>query len=385
MPSFSQDLEQTLRNALEAASVRRHENATLEHLLYALTDDPQAGEVMNACGLNVSSLKKTLEEYFDTKLWMLVPGALRKSEDESQTLEERRLDVDISNIPETDPIPTSGFQRVVQRSILHVQASGRDLITGANVLVALFSEKETDAVKFLHQQDFSRLDAVTYISHGVGKGREEALPPSESATTSRAKAPRKLRKRRIFVSYAWGDPSSKAARERDEIVEKLCLEAEAKGIIINRDKQVLRPGDSISFFMKKLGQADRIFVILSDKYLRSSYCMFELSEIWRNARFDNRTFLSRIRVLALDDAKIFEPIDWVNWALYWRGEYEKLDLLAREHGTAVLGNFGHRKLTQMQQFYLNIPDILGSISEIVVPRTLDELKSYGFSDLLDDT
>ena len=113
--------------------------------------------------------------------------------------------------------------------------------------------------------------------------------------------------------------------------------------------------------------------------------MFELSEIWRNARFENRAFLSRIRVLALDDVRIYEPVDWVEWALYWKSEYEKLNSLAKEHGAAVLGNFGHKKLSQMQQFYLNIPDILGSIAEIVVPRTIEDLKSYGLNDLFDDS
>lgn len=383
LPNFSKDLEQTLHNALAEASGRRHEYATLEHLLLALIDDPSASRVMEACGVNIDELKDIVRHYLDNELWALVPGALKEGADDTVPVEERRIEINIDDLPETDPSPTSGFQRTVQRSILHVQGSGRDEVTGANVLVALFSERESYAVYFLQQQDFSRLDAVTYISHGVGN-LPETVSPSAASTHRDAKTPRKVRKGKIFVSYAWGDQSSKAARERDDIVEKLCLEAEAKGIVINRDKRVLRPGDSISFFMRKLGQADRIFVILSDRYLRSAYCMFELSEIWRNARFENRAFLSRIRVLALDDAKIFEPLDWVNWALHWRSEYEKLDSLAREHGTAVLGSFGHKKLAQMQQFYLNIPDILGSISEIVVPRTLDELRSYGFSDLFDD-
>ncbi|SEJ34654.1 ATP-dependent Clp protease ATP-binding subunit ClpA [Sphingomonas sp. OV641] len=146
MPSFASALETTLHKALEAASARRHEYATLEHLLFALVDDEHASQVMTACGVDLGELKTTVAHYLDTEL-----GALKVDQ-------------------QTDPSPTSGFQRVVQRAILHVQSSGRDEVTGANVLVALFSERESYAVYFLQQQDMSRLDAVSYISHGVGKG-----------------------------------------------------------------------------------------------------------------------------------------------------------------------------------------------------------------------
>ncbi|AOH83881.1 ATP-dependent Clp protease ATP-binding subunit ClpA [Sphingomonas panacis] len=146
MPSFASALETTLHKALEAASSRRHEYATLEHLLLALVDDEHASKVMASCGVDLGELKTTVAQYLDTEL--------------------EALKVDTA----TDPSPTSGFQRVVQRAILHVQSSGRDEVTGANVLVALFSERESYAVYFLQQQDMSRLDAVSFISHGVGKG-----------------------------------------------------------------------------------------------------------------------------------------------------------------------------------------------------------------------
>jgi ATP-dependent Clp protease ATP-binding subunit ClpA len=112
----------------------------------ALIDDEHASKVMTACGVNRDELRATVKQYLDGELGALVADS------------------------GTDPTPTSGFQRVVQRAILHVQSSGRDEVTGANVLVALFSERESYAVYFLQQQDMSRLDAVTYISHGVGKG-----------------------------------------------------------------------------------------------------------------------------------------------------------------------------------------------------------------------
>ncbi|HAF42430.1 MAG TPA: ATP-dependent Clp protease ATP-binding subunit ClpA [Sphingobium sp.] len=146
MPSFAPALETTLHNALTHASERKHEYATLEHLLLALIDDEHASKVMQACGVELGELGDAVTHYLDTELDSLkVEGS-------------------------SDPSPTSGFQRVVQRAILHVQSSGKDEVTGANVLVALFSERESYAVYFLQQQDMSRLDAVSYISHGVGKG-----------------------------------------------------------------------------------------------------------------------------------------------------------------------------------------------------------------------
>src|SRR5436190_23074219 len=155
MPSFARELEQTLHNGLGEASRRRHEYATLEHLLIALIDDEHASKVMTAWRVSRDDLRASVKQYLDNELGALVADSA------------------------TDPTPTSGFQRVVQRAILHVQSSGRDEVTGANVLVALFSERESYAVYFLQQQDMSRLDAVTYISHGVGKGDTpvETRPP----------------------------------------------------------------------------------------------------------------------------------------------------------------------------------------------------------------
>jgi ATP-dependent Clp protease ATP-binding subunit ClpA len=161
MPSFARELEQTLHNALAEASGRRHEYATLEHLLLALIEDVHAGRVMEACGVNTGELREAVRHYLDNEL-----EALKVQSD-------------------TDPSPTSGFQRVVQRAILHVQSSGRDEVTGANVLVALFSERESYAVYFLQQQDMSRLDAVTYISHGVGKGEPASQPAETKAEESK--------------------------------------------------------------------------------------------------------------------------------------------------------------------------------------------------------
>ncbi|GGD61553.1 ATP-dependent Clp protease ATP-binding subunit ClpA [Erythrobacter arachoides] len=146
MPSFAQNLEKTLHNAIQHAVDRAHEYATLEHLLLALVDDSDADEVMTACGVDLEELAGVVRQYLDQEYQSL------KTEEDA------------------DPQPTAGFQRVIQRAILHVQSSGKDTVTGANVLVALFSERDSYAVYFLQQQDMSRLDAVSFISHGIGKG-----------------------------------------------------------------------------------------------------------------------------------------------------------------------------------------------------------------------
>ncbi|MBF0324048.1 ATP-dependent Clp protease ATP-binding subunit ClpA [Magnetospirillum moscoviense] len=151
---LSRNLEQSLHRALAHATERHHEYATLEHLLLSLADDQDAVAVLRACNVDVERLKKDLVEFIDTSLADLVaPQA-------------------------GDPKPTAGFQRVVQRAAIHVQSSGREEVTGANVIVALFSERESHAVYFLQTQDMTRLDAVNYISHGVAKapGRSQAKP-----------------------------------------------------------------------------------------------------------------------------------------------------------------------------------------------------------------
>jgi internalin A len=184
-----------------------------------------------------------------------------------------------------------------------------------------------------------------------------------------------------YVSYAWGDDRTPEGRAREEIVDRLCDAAEAAGHRILRDKDVLRLGDSISAFMRKIGAGDRVFVILSDKYLRSPFCMFELSEVWRTSKQQGQGFLDRVRIYALPDANVSKPVDWVNWAVHWKREHDELDGIARQHGAALLGEHGYRRLRQMQTFSTQVADILGTVADIVQPRTFEELKRYGFADL----
>ncbi|MEO1490919.1 MAG: ATP-dependent Clp protease ATP-binding subunit ClpA [Pseudomonadota bacterium] len=146
MPSLTNTLEDAIHRAIGFANARRHELATLEHLLLALIDEPDAARVMRACTVDLAELRKTLTKFIDTEL---------------ETL--------IFDVEGTEASPSTGFQRVIQRAAIHVQSSGRSEVTGANVLVAIFNERESHAAFFLQEQDMTRYDAVNYLSHGVAK------------------------------------------------------------------------------------------------------------------------------------------------------------------------------------------------------------------------
>ncbi|WP_370276384.1 ATP-dependent Clp protease ATP-binding subunit ClpA [Roseovarius indicus] len=146
MPSFSTTLEQAIHAALALANARRHEFATLEHLLLALIDEPDASRVLKACSVDTEDLRATLVEFIDEDLSNLV-----------------------TDIDGSEAVPTAAFQRVIQRAAIHVQSSGRTEVTGANVLVAIFAERESNAAYFLQEQDMTRYDAVNFIAHGVAK------------------------------------------------------------------------------------------------------------------------------------------------------------------------------------------------------------------------
>ena len=155
MASFSRNLDQALHRAIALATEREHELATLEHLLLALTEDQDAAAVMRACNVDIDLLRRNLYEFIENDLANL------KLENGEQAK------------------PTASFQRVIQRAVIHVQSSGREEVTGANVLVALFAERESHAAHFLQQQDMTRFDAVNYISHGLAKrpGEQVSRPP----------------------------------------------------------------------------------------------------------------------------------------------------------------------------------------------------------------
>ncbi|EHH68810.1 ATP-dependent Clp protease ATP-binding subunit ClpA [Gluconobacter morbifer] len=156
---LSRTLEQTLHRALTFAGDRRHEYATLEHLLLALTEDVDALTVFRACGIDLDKLRSDLTDFLDKDL------------------------AGLASEGPTEPKPTAAFQRVIQRAAIHVQSTGRDEVTGANVLVALFAERESHAVYFLQLQDMTRLDAVNFISHGIAKAPDRSSSRRTAASS----------------------------------------------------------------------------------------------------------------------------------------------------------------------------------------------------------
>jgi len=207
---LSRNLEQTLHRALSFASERRHEYATLEHLLLSLTDDSDAATVLRACGVDLDKLRADIIEFLEKDMSALTtdrPG---------------------------DPKPTAGFQRVVQRAAIHVQSSGREEVTGANVLIAMFSERESNAVYFLQLQDMTRLDAVNFISHGIAKapGRSAQRPVQGTPSTAQENHE--------------GEREEKPSRRGQDALTNYCVNLNKKAIagkidpLIGRESEIER-------------------------------------------------------------------------------------------------------------------------------------------------
>ncbi|RKT28138.1 ATP-dependent Clp protease ATP-binding subunit ClpA [Roseovarius halotolerans] len=211
VPSFSTTLEQAIHAALALANARQHEFATLEHLLLALIDEPDAARVLKACSVDTEDLRGTLVEFIDDDLANLV-----------------------TDIEGSEAVPTAAFQRVIQRAAIHVQSSGRTEVTGANVLVAIFAERESNAAYFLQEQDMTRYDAVNFIAHGVAKDPAygESRPVS-GATESDGDSSR-------------ADTESDAVEAGESALAKYCVDLNEKARrgdidpLIGRDSEVER-------------------------------------------------------------------------------------------------------------------------------------------------
>ena len=210
MPSFSSTLEQAIHKALSQANERSHEFATLEHLLLALLDEPDAQQVMRACDVDIVQLRQSLTEYV---------------EDELSTL--------VTDVEGSEAVPTAAFQRVIQRAAIHVQSSGRTEVTGANVLVAMFAERESNAAYFLQDQNMTRYDAVNFIAHGVAKNTDyedvRSVPGSETSEDNLEKS---------------ADNTEDSKKE--SALEKYCVDLNQKAEVgdidplIGRDQEVER-------------------------------------------------------------------------------------------------------------------------------------------------
>lgn len=208
LPMLNKDLEITLNTAFREARNRRHEFMTVEHLLLALIDNPSASEALNACGVETEGLKRELSEFID-ETTPVIPD-----------LEEDR---------ETQP--TLGFQRVLQRAVFHVQSSGRNEVTGVNVLVAIFSEQESQAVYLLKKADVSRLDIVNYISHGISKSDDEVEPEDseemheenhETASEEKTKLENFTANLNVMAKAGQIDPLVGRDQEVERTIQVLC-------------------------------------------------------------------------------------------------------------------------------------------------------------------
>ncbi len=207
MPSFSSSLETAIHTALALATARKHELATLEHLLLALLEEEDAARVMRACEVDINTLRKNLIDFLDTQLDSLV-----------------------TDVEGVDASPTTAFQRVIQRAAIHVQSSGRNEVTGANVLVAIFAERESHAAYFLQEQDMTRYDAVNFISHGIAK--DTAFGEAREVTGADEQ-----------IEH---DPNMSNAAEEETALGKYCVDLNAKSFtgdidpLIGREHEVER-------------------------------------------------------------------------------------------------------------------------------------------------
>jgi len=225
-----------------------------------------------------------------------------------------------------------------------------------------------------------RPGATSRLFHRKRPDAQPAPSPDEPARSPLRFAPEPAAQPEYYVSYAWGDDTPEG-REREAIVDRLCAAAAESGLSIIRDKTTLGVGDRISKFMGRLGRGSRVFVVLSEKYLTSPYCMFELSEVWRNCREDDAEFLSHVRVYTLPGTRIWTARDRAQHALHWKHEYDALAAMVREHGDEILGEKGEREYRRMKKFSRQIGDMLATVADILQPRDFEELKKCGFSDV----
>jgi serine/threonine protein kinase len=183
-----------------------------------------------------------------------------------------------------------------------------------------------------------------------------------------------------FISYAWGDDHTPEGREREAVVNCFCDVATVKGVAIIRDRTAMRPGDRISRFMERLGRGDRVFVFLSDKYLKSTYCMTELFEVWRHCREEAADFIARTRIYVLPDARIDTLKERTDYALYWRQKLVETDALVKAQGLGGLADADLLDYRRTETFASKTPDMLRLVMDVLKPRDFDAFVEYGLDD-----
>ncbi len=224
----------------------------------------------------------------------------------------------------------------------------------------------------------------TDVKHSSARHRMEDVGPVPGGkVTGMAEANLDFRQPPVaesewLVSYAWGDATPEG-RAREAVVDELCAEAERRGIRIQRDRTTLGLGERISKFMRRIGQGNRVFVVLSDKYLKSPYCMFELHELWRTSKGEAEAFLQRTRIYCLPDVQFSKMVDRLHYAEFWEREHGRLEACIKTK-FHLMGPRDFDECLLVRKFYQEVSEILGELADIVRPRTLEELKSYGFDD-----
>jgi internalin A len=164
-------------------------------------------------------------------------------------------------------------------------------------------------------------------------------------------------------------------KEREGVVDRLCSEAEARGKRIIRDKTAMKIGDRISTFMDRIGKGvvnGRVCIVLSDKYLKSPYCMHELFDVWRNCREDGGTFIDRTRVSVLPSANIATPVGRAQYVIHWRSKFKEIDDLVRQHGQFVLSDKDNAEFRLMSRFVSETANVLQLVQDTLRPRSFDD-------------
>jgi internalin A len=183
-----------------------------------------------------------------------------------------------------------------------------------------------------------------------------------------------------YVSYAWGDDTMEG-KEREAIVDRLCAEADGRGKTIIRDKTEIKIGDRISTFMDRIGKGavnGRVCIVLSDKYLRSAYCMHELFDVWRNCREDPDTFIDRTRVFVLPSAKIKTAGERAHYVIHWKTVFGELKTLVSEHDQFVLSDEDNAEFRLMNKFVYETANVLKLVQDTLRPRSFDDLVTHVF-------
>jgi hypothetical protein len=244
----------------------------------------------------------------------------------------------------------------------------------SKVRALIDASREHWAVQAKLQQDRrqAEIDDELQRSEAEVIAKQHAEPVRGETTT-----PQQNLAKRYYVSYAWSDPSDPC---RTETVDRFCDEARRVGINILRDKTALRPGDLISGFMQEMGDGDRVYIFMSDKYLKSPYCMFELFELWRNSQQKQDVFLQRARVFCIEDVKIYQPRDRLSYAEYWIEERKQLRQIIERVSIDSAGEDAIVRYRLMKKFSDEVSDVLAMFADRVQARTFEEFVEYGFED-----